>query len=125
VTVGEFLRRQAGSAGAWNCSTLPADWCIALGHPDYAAAWRDIVDENACEATATDAGGLLVLWREGIGDALPPATEPYQAGDIAVVAAHGLEAGAVFTGERWAMRMRRGLMMVALDMVAVAGAWRP
>ena len=124
VTLGEFLRAQAGNAAPWNCSTMPADWCIALGHSDFAEAWRAIVTGDACNAAHAAPGGLVGLWREGIGSTLPHADVP-QAGDIAVVHAHGIESGAIFTGGKWAVRGQRCLRLIALDRVRLVEAWRP
>lgn len=125
MTLADFLRDNLGAAGAWNCSTLAADWCLALGHPDFATEWRDVVDPDECEAVPRKAGGLTVLWDRGIADALPIATEPYQPGDIAVLAALGLEAGGVWTGEAWAIRRERGLFFGAPELFVVRKAWRP
>jgi hypothetical protein len=124
MTLGEFFQSQMGAAGKWNCSTMPADWCIALGHPDFAADWRDVTDSDDCEAAPRDAGGLVALWDQGIGDALPAVDDP-QAGDIAVIAALGLETGAIFTGDKWAIRRPRGLYFAPADHVVPVKVWRP
>lgn len=125
MRLGDFLKRELSNGSAWNCSTLPADWCLALGHPDFAAAWRDVTDPTECEAVPRAAGGLVALWDKGIGTALPPVDEP-QPGDIAVISALGLEAGAIWTGERWAIRAPRGLHFIASGPhVAIVKAWRP
>lgn len=121
--VGEFLKAQLGARGPWNCSTMPADWCAALGHPDFAARWRGVVDPAECEAIA--GGDLLALWEEGIGGSLPVAETPYEAGDIAVVTRAGLQAGAIFTGERWAIQTATGLTALPLGERAIVKAWRP
>lgn len=119
MELGDFLKNQGGSS--WNCSTMPADWCMALGHPDYAAAWRDITDPHACEAT-TAHDGLLTLWQQGIGGALP-VVEVLEPGDIAVIALGPLEAGAIWTGERFAIRTAKGLHFSAEP--RLLKAWRP
>lgn len=124
MTLGEFLQTQTGTGTPWNCSHLSADWCMARGHPDFAAEWREIVDPGLCDATTERAGGLLLLWDQGIGDGLPVVTE-LQAGDIAVVGAAGIQAGAIWTGERWAIRAARGLHFLAANSVALIKAWRP
>jgi len=100
---------------------MPADWCMALGHPDYAAAWRGITDPHACEAT-TEHVSLLSLWEQGIGNALP-AIEQLEPGDIAVVALGPLEAGAIWTGERFAIRTGTGLHFS--NAPRLLKAWRP
>lgn len=119
--LGDFLK--GVGRGDWNCSTLPADWCLALGHPDFASDWRGITDPDECEAISVR--GLVALWERGIGDALPVAVSPYRPGDIAVIRAHGLEAGAIFTGERWALRSARGFTALPLDDEHIVKAWRP
>lgn len=119
-----FLRRECANPAPWNCSTMPADWCIACGHPDFAAAWRETVEPAACEAAQSGPGGLLALWEEGIGEALPVVDEP-RAGDIAVVAAGGAEAGAIFTGERWAIRGQRTVHFIAASALTALKVWRP
>jgi len=120
MNLGEFLRDHVTPAVPWNCSTLAADWCLALGHPDFAAAWREITDPIECEVTAQ--AGLLALWDIGIGDRLPAVTD-LEPGDIAVVALGPIEAGAIWTGERFAIRTQRGLHFT--DSLTVLKAWRP
>lgn len=39
--------------------------------------------------------------------------------------AAGLEAGAIFSGERWVLKAQRGLHFLAPDVVEVVKAWRP
>lgn len=125
MTLVDFLRENLGAAGKWNCSTLAADWCIALGHPDFAAEWRDVTEVAECEAAPRESGGLVALWDRGIGDALPVVGEPYQAGDIGVVATVFGEAGGIWTGEQWALRRDRGLFFGVGDHLRVAKVWRP
>lgn len=124
VTLAEFLAEAARDRGAWNCSTMPADWAIAKGWPDFAAPWRDITDDAECETVAGQAGGLVELWREGIGDALPVAQEPYEPGDIAVLHLHKAEAGAIWTGERWALKGKRSIVIARVAPENVVAAWR-
>jgi len=122
VTLGDFLKACSGKREPWNCSTLPADWCIALGHPDYAAEWRGISDSRECEDVA--AVGLVTLWDRGIGGALPTVEpEALATGDIAVVALGSLQAGAIWTGERFAIRIPSGLHFSGG--LHVLKAWRP
>lgn len=123
MTLGDYLQTVSQDRGAWNCSSLPGDWCASRGHPDFFAPWRDVTDDpdiaDAC------AGGLLPLWEGAIGGCLPVAEAPYQAGDIGVLSTHGIEAGAIFTGERWAFRKPKGLAFATLPDDAVLKAWRP
>lgn len=122
--LGEFLRDRMGDPGAWHCSTLAADWCRALGHPDFAAEWRSVSDPAECERLPAEAGGLVNLWDRGIGDALPVVEQP-QAGDIAVVGVLGNAAGAIFTGQRWAIQAARGLHFIGVDQIEALKVWRP
>lgn len=118
--LGTFLASHR--RGAWNCSTLPADWCLALGHPDFAAQWRWLTDEAESEAAA--AAGLVTLWDEAIGDALP-AVGDFEPGDIAIIAVGLLEAGAIWTGERAVIQGPRGIHFLQPAAVRVLKAWRP
>ena len=103
---------------------MSADWAVECGHPDFAARWRHITDPVACDTIPLGAGGLVNLWAEGIGDGLP-VVEALEPGDIAVVSAFGIEAGAIWTGWRWAIRAARGLHFLGADGVNVVRAWRP
>lgn len=123
--LGEFLKSQQRPSDAWNCSTMPADWCIALGYPDFAASWRDTVEPALCDQVADEAGGLVVLWDAGIGDSLRVVHDEPDAGDIAVIETMGAQAGAIFTGDRWALRGARVMHFLAPEQVAVIKAWRP
>lgn len=102
---------------------MAADWCVALGHPDFAERWRSITDPVECETIA--GGDLVSLWDAGIGGALPLASPTYQAGDIAVIRRLGLEAGAIFTGQRWALKSEYGFAALPLPDAAIVKAWRP
>jgi hypothetical protein len=123
--LADFLRDRRGPATGWNCSTMPGDWCVSRGHPDFVAPWRHILGLVECERVAADAGGLVMLWRQGIGEGLPEAAEPYQGGDIAVITIRGFDMGALFTGERWAVQLPVGLLKANPADVLVQGAWRP
>lgn len=135
MMLGDFLKAAAADRGPWNCSTLPADWCVALGHSDFAAQWRGTVEEADCEDAAIEGGGLVRLWDQGIGSALPIAAEAQpggslhagglKPGDIAVVALGETEAGAIWTGQRLALRAARGLHFVEPEALRIVKAWRP
>ena len=120
--LGAFLSAQMRDTRPWNCSTLAADWCMALGHPDYAARWRTVVDPLDCDAAAD--GNLLWLWETDIGDALSVVDDP-RAGDIAVVEVMGRQHGAICIGGKWALKAQRGMHVLAGDQVRVLKAWRP
>jgi hypothetical protein len=70
-------------------------------------------------------GNLLELWDCGIGDALAAAVPPFQSGDIAVIGRAGVQAGAIFTGERWAIQTEKGFAALPLADSAIIKAWRP
>lgn len=122
MTLSEFLQAQTANSEPWNCSTMAADWCVALGHPDFAADWRHITDPGLCDSVPISAGGLVVLWAQGIGDSLP-VVEQIEAGDIAVVLDR-IEKGAIWTGESWAIRGARTVHWVKMKL-PVLRAWRP
>lgn len=123
MNLADFLYDTPRDPRPWNCSTFPADWCIALGHFDFAEPWRHIVEPEDCERAAEC--GLVSLWEVGILNAIPLASPPFLAGDIAVISKAGLEAGAIFDGERWALRTARGVAFASLPDTAVLKAWRP
>lgn len=123
MELADFLHDAPRNPAPWNCSTFPADWCVALGHHDFAAPWRHIVEPADCDAAASV--GLLALWEMGVPDTIPVASPPYLAGDCAVISKAGLEAGAIFDGERWVLRTDRGLSFVHLPETAILKAWRP
>jgi hypothetical protein len=121
----DFLEAQLCRADPWNCSTLVADWLIASGYPDYATEFRDITDPSECDEVARRHGGLGSLWESLFKGAVPWASDPWEPGDIAVVMLADHEAGAIWTGERWALRLTHGLVFAAPELLTVARAWRP
>lgn len=149
TTLGDYLaaggsRRR--TAGAFDCCTFPADWAVLCGHPDPMAKWRGTYSTEAeaedLIAAAADAGeglgrgGLEMLFKEGMWEAGIPEIDgsrnsggdvppPFEMGDIAVVNIAGNEAGAIFTGKRWAFVPDRGLGFVSLDRECIVRAWRP
>jgi hypothetical protein len=60
-----------------------------------------------------------------LGGNLPWADAPWAVGDIAVVSMGSYEAGAIFTGERWAMRQSHGLVFARPALLTVKRGWRP
>lgn len=96
---------------------------MMLGHPDFVEPWRSITDETACRETSK--GILLNLWSGALDGKLPNATEPYQAGDIAVVKMEGEETGAIFTGDRWYIRSSKRRHFIGANIVTVRKAWSP
>lgn len=125
MNLGQFLKEQTGAREAWNCSTMPADYCILLGYPDFAADWRDVTDAAEGERITREAGGLVGLWEQKIAGILPEVTDALAPGDVAVLRHLRFEAGGIWTGERWAIRIRSGLHFASEDQVEVVKAWRP
>jgi hypothetical protein len=125
MMVLDFIEVQLSRSDPWNCSTLVADWLIECGYPDYAAEFRRVTDPAECLAVAEARGGLAQLWEVLFAGAVPWADAPWQAGDIAVVGLHGHEAGAIYTGERWALRQAHGLVFGAPEQLSVVRGWRP
>jgi len=131
MTLGSYLEALVSIErlpGVHDCVTLPADWALACGRPDPARRWRGAyrTDEEASVIIAQD-GGLAALFALGMEDAgIPEVSVPPLAGDIGVIDLMGFEAGAIFTGRRWAfVPASRGLGFVSLDASAVRRAWRP
>jgi hypothetical protein len=122
VTLGDFLLAPERLHGPWNCSTLPADWVVGRGHPDFAADWRDITDPSECDWLA---GQLAETWATAIGDGLPAVDGESAAGDIGVIRVRDTDYGAIFDGQNWAVRAERRLVFLRPDAVEVVGAWRP
>ena len=125
--LGAYLQR-AGMmrrvSGVHDCCAFPADWAIECGWPDPMAAWRGAYGTEAeAEALIFDAGGLVPLFSAGMEMAgLPEADEPH-VGDIGVVSLLGEEAGAIFTGKRWAFAADRGIACASLEPGAVLKCW--
>jgi len=118
MTLGDFLKEAGSDRSPWNCSTLAADWCMSQGYPDFASRWREVVG-NECEAV-----DLLPLWESDIGDGLP-LCDGSQAGDIAVIRVIGFTIGAIFTGNKWAIKTPKGLFFIPTDHAILLKAWRP
>lgn len=127
--LGDFLRTSAARRrvpGEWDCCTFPAAWAIANGFADPMADWRG---RYATETQALDliaeAGGLADLFVRGMAAAnIPEATGEFQPGDIGVVQLLGEQAGAVYTGKRWALVADRGMAFASIDRQYVVRAWR-
>lgn len=120
MTLGEFLKEQGVHGDPWHCSSMPADWAMTQGHPDFASAWRSPMTDE--EYTQASAGGLVGLWEAGI-DGRIPATSEYKDGDIGVISFLGHETGGIFVNGKWAIRAERGLGFIASGRLAVLKAW--
>lgn len=129
IDLGEFLRVSAArrrEPGVWDCCTFPAEWALANGWADPMAAWRG---RYASEAEAldhiADGGSLADLFAGGMAAVgIPEASGPYEPGDIGVVQMFGEQAGAVYTGKRWALVANRGMAFASLDSESIVRAWR-
>lgn len=89
------------------------------------ADWRGAyASEAEAEALISDAGGLLALFSAGMASAgIPEADDPLE-GDVGVVSLMGEEAGAIFTGKRWAFAAEKGIAASSLERAAVLKCWR-
>lgn len=117
-TLGEYLQEVAHKRreiGVWDCCTFPAGWLMWRGQPDPMADMRGIYGEG-------DEGIDLV---GAFADALDrfEVTDDPQEGDVGVVSVLGHQAGAIFTGRRWALVAERGLAFASLDPECVLKAW--
>lgn len=126
--LGAFLGERLAwprQAGSWDCCTFPAEWAMACGFADPMAEYRGTY---ATEAEAEDilarAGGLLGIFGAGLEGVGARPVEHAQAGDIGIIALLGQEAGAIYTGRRWAFVAERGLGFASLEPAAVARIWR-
>jgi len=129
VTLGEFLQESAArrrKPGVWDCCTFPAAWAIANGYPDFMADWRGRYET---EAQALDliaeAGGLADLFSAVLDEAgLTRVVGDFEPGDIGVVQLLGEQAGAVYTGKRWALVADRGMAFASIASEHIVRAWR-
>lgn len=123
--LGEYLKAVGGKPWIWgksDCTTFSADWLILCGRPDPMARWRGAYDsEESCAALLKQSSGLLPLWLLGMGE--PDCLEP-ALGDVGVVQMWGHQGGAIFLGERWAVRSPRGWSAAAFAPDDVLGVWR-
>ena len=126
--LGEYLREQGGKrreAGVFDCVTIVAGWFMKNHYPDPMAHRRGAYDsEEAALGLIADAGGLVALFDEFLGAVGVTEREgETEAGDVGVVSVMGHEAGAIFTGERWALVGERGITMVSPIFVQVMKVW--
>lgn len=111
-------------AGVWDCCAFPAAWAVASGWPDPMMEWRGTYDsEDAGLALADGHGGLVTLFERGMRAAGIPSRDGLVAGDVGVLSIRGGEAGAIFTGQRWALIAERGIAYASVEPQCVAGVW--
>lgn len=122
VTLGEYLTeaaRRKYAIGTWDCAVFPADWVMNNGHPDPLADWRgQYATDDFGEA------GLIDLFADGADAAGLAATDVPREGDVGIISLLGRQAGAIFTGRRWAVVAQRGLACASLSPDCVLRAWR-
>lgn len=125
--LGEFLLRAGAmrrESGVHDCCAFPAAWCIENGWPDPMAEWRGVyASEAEAEGLIGDAGSLLALFSAGMDSAGLSETDDPQVGDVGVVSLLGEEAGAIFTGKRWAFAADRGIAAASIEPVAILRCW--
>lgn len=128
--LGEFLRAAASrrrEAGVWDCCTMPAAWAEACGWGDLMADYRAAyASESEAEAIVSGAGGLLPLFCDAMAAAGVPelVDGEFLPGDVGVVELLGEQAGALYTGKRWALVASRGMAFASLDRDALVRVWR-
>jgi hypothetical protein len=122
MTLGDYLAEAARKRhvyGTHDCCTFPCDWAVLNGWPDPMVGWRGgYVDA----APAHD--GLFAIFSAGWDGAGIPRTVEVIEGDVGVVTIFGHEAGAIFTGRRWALVAPRGMAFASADPSIVSAAWR-
>ena len=128
IDLGEWLRdglRRPRQAAVWDCCAFPAAWVMANGLPDPMAAWRGVYSTDVeAEDIVAEHGGLVGIFGAGLESAgLVAVDRESQPGDIGVITVQGEEAGAIFTGRRWAFVADRGLGFVTLTPESVARVW--
>ena len=126
--LGEYLRSLGGrkrEPGVFDCVTIVADWAMANGYSDPMAHRRGAYgSEEAAQDFIADAGGLVALFDRFLGAVGIARREgDLQPGDIGVITIRGEEAGAIFTGGRWALVGERGLIFVTLPSESILKAW--
>lgn len=111
--------------GAWDCCSFPAQWAIDNGLPDPMAHWRGAYsDSDGARALIRDAGSLTQLFRCGMEAAgISERRGDVRQGDIGVIRIGDEEAGAIFTGKRWALLANRGIVATSIEPELVAAAW--
>ena len=122
MTLGEYLSQAARRKhvyGVHDCVTFPCDWAVLRGWPDPMATWRGgYVDASPAH------DGLLDIFAAGFDGAGIPRTSDVIEGDVGLIRIFGHEAGAIFTGLRWALVAPRGMAFTMIDPSAVVMAWR-
>jgi hypothetical protein len=127
MKLGEFLKAnldRSWQAGVWDCASLPAAWVMECGYGDPMAAWRGLYDtEEAAQRLIRDAGGLTSLFAEGLSTVGIDKPGDPVSGDIAVLNVMTEQAGAIWTGRRWALAGLNGLVFATVNPAHVERIW--
>lgn len=119
--LGTFLQEVAHrrrEIGVWDCCTFLAAWLMWRGLPDPMDGFRGTysIDDEAVD--------LVGVFSDVLAMAGLPEVNDYREGDIGVVSVLGAQAGAIFTGKRWALVADRGLAFASLEPECVLKVWR-
>jgi hypothetical protein len=129
MTLGDYLAaaaRRPWEWGGWDCCIFPGDWAVTWGLGDPVAEWRGSYSSHAeAEALIYDAGGLVALWDRGLASIGVARVEGVRPGDVGVIgwtdAQGDHEAGAIWSGKRWALLCPAGVGYVSAEPLAVWG----
>lgn len=128
MTLAEFLAENGAlpySWGATNCCLGPADWIVANGHADPAAAYRTHCEsEAACRALIEGAGGVLPLFGNAVEQVGLTAIEAPVAGAVGVIGSGSnihRQWAALFDGARWQVRLQSGWVAFTAHTLGIWG----
>lgn len=124
-----FLERMWRTPFAWgrfDCVLNQADWSVALGAGDPAAAYRGRYSTlRGAQRIILAAGGLIPLIArefEPLGWVRDDTPRPGSIGVVQIPSEQGLaEAGGLFLGDRWAVLGLQGVAVGGFEPVAVWG----
>jgi hypothetical protein len=128
IDLGDFLGERLAwprRTGTWDCCAFPAEWCISNGLPDPMADYRgEYATDDEADHIVARSGGLAGIFGAGLEGVGLRRVEQAELGDVGVIDMLGQEAGAIYTGRRWAFIAERGLGFVSLDARDVPHIWR-
>jgi len=111
-------------AGLWDCCAMPAQWCMDNGYPDPMAYWRGLyATEDEGDEWIAKAGGLTELFVKGMASVGISTTAIASPGVIGTLKVGDDEAGAIYTGKRWALVANRGIAFVSFTSDDVVQMW--
>lgn len=129
AVLGEFLDRMARLGWEWgerDCLAWLGLWSREVTSIDGAAEWRGRYRTAiGCMRVLNKSGGLRACIERGaIAAGMVPVTD-VRAGDVGLVRANTTrgvqEVGGIFTGERWAVLTRTGVLSGRADPVCAWG----